>query len=268
MPKTRSKRRSVKSRKRKRRRTTKNPYARTNQRLKNLAPRPLSWSTLYRTQNTLRDQTILKIVETKADRSIYYSVDQAKINNVTNLFQLNSTGTPALNLQQCFEIGTDIGGLNYIPEYVNFAAAFRYVKFMWIKVTLTPLKYDGTQPSISDDEHPTLHYINDDGSAALGLVPSNTYTIGKVETLPSRQYGTRYFNQPYEFTVSTISKNATDKNSPNAFSMQTWCETAVANGTEYVPVDNFYYGFTNVPANFKYAIKVRACVVGKDLLLG
>lgn len=266
MPKTRRTRRSVKS-KPKRRKTTRNPYAKTNQRLKNLAPRPLSWSTLYRTQNTLRDQTILKIVETKAERSVFYGVDPSKINSVTNLFQLNSSGT-LINLQQCFEIGTDIGPSNYMPEYVNFAAAFRYVKFMWIKITLTPLKYDGTQPSISQDEHPTLHYINDDGSAALGLVPSNTYTIAKAETLPSRQYGTRYFNQPYEFKISTVTKNATDKGAPNAYSMQTWCETAVANGTEYVPADNFYYGFSNVPANFKYAIKVRACVVGKDLLLG
>jgi hypothetical protein len=270
MPRQAKRRRTTKSKKKSSRDVArkKRVYRKTNYKNWPRAPKVVPFNKIWRTPSSWRNQTIQKICETNTAYQVNVVPTAAKIGNVTNLFPSDGNGLQFINLQQCFEANTAAGGTaNYITEYVNLATVFRYVRFKWIKVTLTPLRWEGAQPSVGEAEHPIIHYINDDGSAAQGLGPSQSYAISIVETLPAHQYGQRYFVDPLEFHISPITKNPPDKESPNYSSYGTWSEAAVSQGTTYVPNDNFYYGFSNVINGFRYSVKVSACVECKDLLL-
>lgn len=267
MPRT-SKRRSRSKKKKRDTRRKRRVYRKTNYKNYGRAPKVVPYNKIWKTPSAWHNQTIQKICETNSVYQVNVVPTNAKIGNLTNLFPADSNGLQFINLQQCFEEGAAAGGTaNYITEYVNLQAVFRYVRFKWIKVTLTPLRWEGAQPSVGEAEHPIIHYINDDGSAANGLGNANTFTVAVAETLPAHQYGQRYFVEPLEFHISPVTKNPPDTTSPNYYSYTTWAEAAIANGTSYVPNDNFYYGFTNVINGFRYAVKVTACIEAKDLLL-
>ena len=177
------------------------------------------------------------------------------------------------NLQQHFEDSANLGGCS---QFRALCDNFGWVRFKWIEVVLTPETYQALGPNsgqITDNQaqHPVLHYINDDGSSALSLGTGiSNINVADAEDLPRHAYGTRVFDKPMVFRISPVEKLTASKTSPNYSSYCTWADInsdPITGGTQYIPVDGFYLGLSDAPEDFTVKVKVRACVVAKNMSL-
>lgn len=217
------------------------------------------------------NQTITKVVinddayDTYLEPSAY---SFSKVSNVTNA--LFFEGAADRNLQQCFE---EIGQLTVVNDFVQLRKMFRWCRFKWIRITLTPMNYEAAGTNTGDPEHPILHVINDTGTSAIGLGVKANYTIEEAQSLPANAYSQHYFNKPLRFDISPYFRTTTMYNPENkSFGyMPTWTPTNLpgqfTGGTNYIPVDNFYFGFTDLPAGWTFKVKIEACVEARSIKL-
>jgi len=273
MPKTR---RSYKSRK-PRRANRKKKKSRAKSRYQKRTPKFKTLNSLYRTPSAYQNQTIQKTVESSSlSNTRLYEQPSAfvpsKFNNVTNLLYQFTSLDPGqtINLQQCFQTTTQVVP-EAIPEFRRLVETFRYIRFKWIKVTLIPHMYEAAGPQTGQPEYPLLHYINDDGSASLGLGQQSNYPISACEALPDSQYGKVLFTKPVTFTINPVEKLTPSKASPNYASYRRWIDTTTGGlgdeGTVYIPNDSFYFGFTDIPTGWKFQTRIEACIVAKEIIL-
>jgi len=227
--------------------------------------RLVPWSRLYQVPNVRANQTIQKVVRT-SDLIGFHDPDATQIDNLTSfMWRVAQTPPGQRSLRDCF---TDPTGV--FPGYEALITVFRSVRFKWIKVTLTPELYEeDTAGGAGDGNYPVLHYINDNGTIAASLATTtpNTITIEEAQTFSNRQYARLLFRKPVSFNINMVIKNSPATSTPNYSSGNTWATTARDNGSTYVPISNFFYGFTEVPNGWKFKVQIQACVVCKDLLL-
>lgn len=220
------------------------------------------------------DTTISKIIinENEFDVSLGPSqYSQSKVGNLTNILYYEVGGTNLqYNLQQCFENLTP----PVIQDFHTMTKLFQWSRFEWIRVTLIPDSYEAAGPDVGEPEYPLLHVINDNASGVIGVnnTPGSSITIDVAQTLPNHQYKQYYFNKPIRFNINLVEKLNLQQNPKNVnmYSSATrWAPTmggfSFNAGTEYIPNDNFYFGFSQVPANFSYKVKLEAKVKFKQM---
>ncbi len=240
-----------------------------------LQGRTLSYRKIFKIPGTYKNQTIQYCVNNETEFNTYvqpsdFATD--KVDVVTNLMfptLFLGTNTNDSNIQQCFE---NTGNPPVIQDFVTFRKLFAWSRFKWIRVTLIPENYMAVstgESTIGDTPtHPTLHVINDNGESALALGRNSQYSVDDARTLPKYAYTEHYFNKPHRFYINLVQRNDVISTGVRPYtSAKTWVPQGSANfaGVQLIPVDNFYYGFTNVPTGFKFAVKLEACVVGKQL---
>lgn len=243
--------------------------------IRRLQAKPLSFSRAITTPSC-GDQTISKVVINESNFDVSLGPAQyaiTKDGNLTNLIYYDpGAGTTQYNLQQCFEGLT----VPVVQDFNTLCKLFDWVRFEWIRITLIPDSYEASGPDVGEPEYPILHVINDNGTAAIGLSsgsPTSTYTVDTAQTLPTHQYKQYYFNKPQRFYINMVERLPYDsgnvKGATQYSTAKAWLPTAVTgtfpSGTQYIPNDNFYFGFSQVPGNFSYKVKLEAKVKFKQI---
>jgi len=238
--------------------------------------RVVPYARLYQTPYSNANQTLQITLVNEDDYDTYVEPSGyqfSKVDVLTNAIFFENIADR--NLQQCFET---IGTVPVMQDFRTLVDRFQWIRFKSIKVTLTPENYEGVGGDIGQDSHPILHVINDNASAAIALStgdnPSPNYTVDAAQTLPKHQYTQYYFNKPLEFKINSVERNdgsSADKNSVPYSSYTRWTKTSGSNaairGTTFIPNDNFYFGFTDVPTGWQFKVKLTAVVTCKNILL-
>jgi len=247
---------------------------------------------LYKVPNAHRNQSVTQICEADVKASsLYVRADDAamaKDNQLSNhlYHSLANPEIPLSNLQLCFRPSGNVAtGVDIMPTFIGeIQDQFALQRIKWIKVILTPQMYLGIGPSSvsgNDSIHPILHYINDDGTSAKTLRPDGLIlSIMSIEDAQRLNgYGQRFFDGPIEFKINPNERffptNETQKQDKLYTSYRTWTRCGEVDppsggssnnpASVYIPNDNFFFGFSNIPTDFKYTVNVIACVEYKHL---
>lgn len=252
MPKT--KKRSVKSRKRKRRKRT---YDGDTKKQWSSRGKVVPFYHSIRTPMT-KDQTISYIV---INDNQYDVSRNPGLTGVINSYYGN------LNLQQLFE-GNAVPTLNVFPAFRKLREVFEWTRIEWIRVTFTPMNYEGAGVAVGDPNHPIFQVVSDNGTSAIGLGNPSSILTDVARGLPKQAYSQYYFNKPIEFYINPVEKLGLEKGQNPYSTMNRWCPPHASNplldGTDFIPNDSFYHGFVEAPTNFTYKIKVEAKIVCKQ----
>lgn len=284
MPYRRKRRRTYKKRPYKKRRAArKRAYVAKKRRqrsyaMNRLKGRSLPYHRIFTLPGTSRNQTIQYSVINESEYNVYFEPNDftasTKVDRVTNFIYPSFIGGVNNNLQICFE---NLQTPPVMQDFVTLRKMFAWTRFKWIRVTLIPEDYQAVstgEATIGDTPtHPTLCVINDNGEAAQTLGPDSNYSIDDARTLAKHSYSEHYFNRPHRFYVNSVQMNqltgtSAAKNIQPYASYKRWVgpsNNIGQDGTQLIPNDNFYYGFTNIPDGFKFAVKLEACVVAKHL---
>lgn len=266
------KRRGVKSRASRKRALVSKKRRQRRYAINRLKGRTMSFNRIFKLPGTSNNQTIQYCVIQESEFNFYKDPNVFQHQDrLSNLLQFTSDNQNSRNLQQCFE---NFGTPPVMQDFVTFRKLFAWTRFKWIRITLVPENYQAVstgEATIGDTPtHPTLHVINDNGEASQTLGQANSYSVDDARSLAKHQYSEHYFNKPYRFYINLVQRNNTpDPKTPIYSSATRWCPIDASNdalsGTSYIPNDNFYFGFSGVPAGFKYQVKIEACVIGKQL---
>lgn len=206
--------------------------------------------------------TIYNSYENDQAQQAYQIVTTAKTNGLSNGIWATSL-TADNNLNEVFNS----------PLFASFNGVFRYRRLVSMSVRITPEVWsastlvDGAAaPFLRDGEKPSIHWVNDDGSFGQNVaVDPASNVVASVPIDEAEKQGRRVvreglFTRPYNFKIKCYSRNPIPVESQSNLGSQPDVYRSYSkwniNSNVQGPLANFWYGFTNVPPDFKYKVEI------------
>lgn len=153
---------------------------------------------------------------------------------------------------------------------VELFGNFRWFRIQAVRVQLIPEKWDASTlitsgGSFEAGEKPRVHFINDEGSTLISNGGVSQISIADAETYGAK-YKTSNFEKNFTFWLKPYHKELNTTSSDSYNTMNIWTTTLNPSTVleNRLPPGNLFFGFSDVPANFKYRTIVDYYFVFKE----